>query len=141
MSRVGKLPIPLPPPVTVKVDDAMVRVEGPKGQLEHRLPAQVRIEIGDQTLRVLRQADTRESREGGWRRGGGLSRAGGEKQVARLGRRVGGRDRVRGTEAPPRLCVFRSNKHIYAQVVSDQTGRTLAAASTLTPALKGQLTK
>jgi len=62
MSRVGKLPIPLPPPVRVKVDDAVVRVEGPKGTLEHRLPAQVRIELTGQTLCVLRAADTREGR-------------------------------------------------------------------------------
>ena len=39
----------------------------------------------------------------------------------------------------PRLSVFRSGKHIYAQVISDQTGRTLAAASTLSAALRGQL--
>jgi len=64
-----------------------------------------------------------------------------EKQLARVRRQARVRDQVRGTDARPRLCVFRSNKHIYAQVVSDQTGRTLAAASTMTPALKGQLTK
>lgn len=40
------------------------------------------------------------------------------------------RKRVRGTEARPRLTVFRSNKHIYAQIIDDQQGRSLVAAST-----------
>jgi large subunit ribosomal protein L18 len=39
----------------------------------------------------------------------------------------------------PRLCVFRSSKHIYAQVIDDQVGRTLAAASTLDEQLRTQL--
>ncbi|MBM4298667.1 MAG: 50S ribosomal protein L18 [Deltaproteobacteria bacterium] len=41
------------------------------------------------------------------------------------------RKRVLGTDARPRVCVFRSNKHIYAQVISDREGKTLAAVSTL----------
>ena len=41
----------------------------------------------------------------------------------------------------PRLTVFRSAKHIYAQVISDTDGRTLAAASTLSPDLKGSLSE
>jgi large subunit ribosomal protein L18 len=41
----------------------------------------------------------------------------------------------------PRLSVFRSNKHIYAQVVADSSGRTLVAVSTLTPELRQQLGK
>lgn len=41
------------------------------------------------------------------------------------------RKRVLGTDARPRVCVFRSNKHIYAQVISDNQGKTLAAVSTL----------
>src|SRR5215510_10279099 len=61
------------------------------------------------------------------------------KPLARERRQARVRRRVQGTDARPRLCVFRSNRHIYAQVISDQTGRTLAAASTLSVPLKGQL--
>jgi large subunit ribosomal protein L18 len=39
----------------------------------------------------------------------------------------------------PRLSVFRSSKHIYAQVIDDQVGRTLAAASSLDKSLRGEL--
>ena len=45
--------------------------------------------------------------------------------------------RVEGTESRPRLAVFRSNIHIYAQVIDDASGRTLAAASTLEKELRG----
>ena len=41
------------------------------------------------------------------------------------------REKVSGTKEQPRLCVFRSLQHIYAQVVDDAEGRTLVAASTL----------
>jgi large subunit ribosomal protein L18 len=40
------------------------------------------------------------------------------------------RKKIHGTAARPRLAVFRSNKHIVAQLIDDDTGRTLAAAST-----------
>lgn len=59
--------------------------------------------------------------------------------LARLRRQTRVRRRVTGSDGRPRLSVFRSGKHIYVQVISDQTGRTLAAASTLSPALKGEL--
>jgi large subunit ribosomal protein L18 len=49
------------------------------------------------------------------------------------------RNRVKGTALRPRLSVFRSAKHIYAQVVDDVEQRTIAAASTLSPDLKGTL--
>jgi large subunit ribosomal protein L18 len=40
------------------------------------------------------------------------------------------RKKVEGTAAQPRLCVFRSDKHIYAQIIDDSRGATLVAAST-----------
>ncbi len=51
------------------------------------------------------------------------------------------RKRVSGTESRPRLTVFRSVGHIYVQVVDDMSGRTIASASSLEPAVKGQLPK
>ena len=49
------------------------------------------------------------------------------------------RRRVTGTSTRPRLAVHFSGQHIYAQVIDDATGRTLAAASTLDRGLKGGL--
>ena len=49
------------------------------------------------------------------------------------------RSRVQGTAERPRLNVFRSLKHIYAQAVVDTIGKTLASASTLSPELRGNL--
>jgi large subunit ribosomal protein L18 len=45
--------------------------------------------------------------------------------------------RMEGTESRPRLAVFRSNTHIYAQVIDDASGRTLAAASSVEKELRG----
>lgn len=49
------------------------------------------------------------------------------------------RKKIKGSPEKPRLCVFRSNKHIYAQLIEDKNGHTLASASTLSKELKGQL--
>ncbi|MEM7681156.1 MAG: 50S ribosomal protein L18 [Planctomycetota bacterium] len=49
----------------------------------------------------------------------------------RTRRRTGIRKRVFGTPERPRLTVFRSSKHMYAQVIDDMTGKTLASASTI----------
>ena len=57
-------------------------------------------------------------------------------QVARERRKVSIRKRVSGTVERPRLTVFRSASHIYAQVVNDESGHTLVAASTRAPELK-----
>jgi large subunit ribosomal protein L18 len=56
-----------------------------------------------------------------------------EKRQARLRRHTRVRKRVNGTPERPRLSVFRSSRHIYAQVIDDVAGRTIAAASTLEP--------
>ena len=55
---------------------------------------------------------------------------------ARLKRKKRIRKKIVGTQLQPRLCVFRSARHIYAQVVDDTQGRTLAAASSLEKAVK-----
>ncbi len=49
------------------------------------------------------------------------------------------RTKVVGTPERPRLCVFRSLNHIYAQVIDDRTGRTLASASSLDKEMRKQL--
>jgi large subunit ribosomal protein L18 len=48
------------------------------------------------------------------------------------------RKRTRGSELRPRLTVFRSHKHVYAQVIDDAVGRTLASASTVDKELREQ---
>ncbi|MFH1143602.1 MAG: 50S ribosomal protein L18 [Candidatus Eisenbacteria bacterium] len=61
----------------------------------------------------------------------------------RLESRVKRHARIRkllsGTEVRPRLCVFRSHGHIYAQIVDDSCSRSLLGASTLSPELAGKL--
>lgn len=49
------------------------------------------------------------------------------------------RNRMHGTEERPRLAVFKSARHIYAQVIDDNAGRTLAQASTLDPEVAKQV--
>ncbi|HEY9060292.1 MAG TPA: 50S ribosomal protein L18 [Pseudobacteroides sp.] len=57
----------------------------------------------------------------------------------RLRKHVRVRKKIKGTPERPRLNVFRSLNHIYAQVIDDTTGNTLVAASTLDESLKGKV--
>lgn len=61
-----------------------------------------------------------------------------EKRAARIRRKAHIRKRVRGTAERPRLSVFRSASHIYAQVVDDVAGRTIVAANSLQADLRGE---
>ena len=56
-------------------------------------------------------------------------------ELARRRRKKRFQKKIRGTTERPRLCVYRSNKHIYAQIVDDQETKTLAAVSTLSKEL------
>ena len=60
----------------------------------------------------------------------------GKRQQARKRRHRRVRKRVVGTPGRPRLNIFRSHKHIYAQVIDDSVGHTLASASTIDPELR-----
>ena len=61
------------------------------------------------------------------------------KRQARQRRHARTRKSMAGTATRPRLCVFRSLNHLYAQLIDDTQGHTLAAASTLDPELKAEL--
>jgi large subunit ribosomal protein L18 len=59
------------------------------------------------------------------------------RQAARLKRKKRIRKKISGTPQRPRLSVFRSSRHIYAQIVDDRSGHTLVAASTMDKEAKG----
>jgi large subunit ribosomal protein L6 len=62
MSRIGKLPVPVPAGVDVTISGALVTVKGPKGTLEHTVPAPIKVAQDDGSLVVSRPDDERESR-------------------------------------------------------------------------------
>ncbi|MBQ7241759.1 MAG: 50S ribosomal protein L18 [Firmicutes bacterium] len=61
------------------------------------------------------------------------------RAVARNKRHYRIRNKVQGTAAKPRLAVFRSNNHIYAQIIDDTVGNTIAASSTLEAEVAGKV--
>lgn len=63
------------------------------------------------------------------------------RSVARAKRHYRLRNRISGTAEQPRLAVFRSNMHIYAQIIDDTVGNTLCAASTMEADIKAKLEK
>ena len=62
MSRIGKLPIPIPSGVEVKIDGHNVKVKGPKGELEQAIPEIITVAIEDGHVLVTRPDDERQSR-------------------------------------------------------------------------------
>ena len=62
-----------------------------------------------------------------------------DRNEVRVIRHARVRKKISGTPDMPRLSVYRSNKHIQAQIIDDTKGITLVSASTLDPELKGQL--
>ena len=62
-----------------------------------------------------------------------------DRNEIRVIRHIRVRKKISGTPDMPRLSVYRSNKHIQAQIIDDVNGATLVSASTLDPQLKGQL--
>ena len=62
MSRIGKLPIPVPSGVVVSVEPELVRVKGPKGELQQRVSREIRIEQQDGEILVKRPTDRGEHR-------------------------------------------------------------------------------
>jgi large subunit ribosomal protein L6 len=64
MSRIGKKPIPLPKGVTVKIEGNTVAVQGPKGKLDTRLPAGIRMEQKNGDLVAIRENDSQAALHG-----------------------------------------------------------------------------
>ena len=62
MSRIGKMPIPVPSGVEVKIDGQVVDVKGPKGTLSHTVPSPITIVLEDGNIIVTRPDDERNSR-------------------------------------------------------------------------------
>ncbi|HHW44544.1 50S ribosomal protein L18 [Desulfofundulus thermobenzoicus] len=64
-----------------------------------------------------------------------------DRKVLRAKRHRRVRKKIAGTAQRPRLNVFRSLNHIYAQIIDDEQGTTLISASSLSPELRGQLSR
>ena len=62
MSRIGKIPIPIPKDVKVKLIDSILEVMGPRGRLTHRIPSEIQISIEPEQIVVTRPNDHRTTR-------------------------------------------------------------------------------
>ena len=63
------------------------------------------------------------------------------RQEVRVKKHMRIRNRISGTAERPRLAVYRSNNHMYAQIIDDTVGNTLVAASTVEKEVKAELSK
>ena len=64
-----------------------------------------------------------------------------DRKMERARRHLRVRRKISGTQERPRLCVYRSNKNIYVQIIDDVAGKTLVSASTLDKEVKAELEK
>lgn len=62
MSRIGKMPINVPPAVKVKIDGRKIHVEGPKGKLDYELPETISAELDNGVIRIKRSGDDSRSK-------------------------------------------------------------------------------
>ena len=62
MSRIGRMPVVIPPGVNVNIEGSLIRVKGPKGVLEQTLPTDISVSMEDGTLQVQRPSDERQHR-------------------------------------------------------------------------------
>ena len=62
MSRIGKAPIEIPAGVTVKVEDNVITVKGPKGELSQAINPEIEVKIEDGHIKFNRPSDDREHR-------------------------------------------------------------------------------
>lgn len=62
MSRIGKKPISLPKGVEIKLEDNIVTVKGPRGELSQRLPAEIGLNISDEEILITRPSDAKKHR-------------------------------------------------------------------------------
>lgn len=62
MSRIGRLPVSIPGGVEIKLDNSVITVKGPKGEMTHTIPAPIEVKIEDNTVVVSRPNDDRVAR-------------------------------------------------------------------------------
>jgi len=62
MSRIGKIPVPVPKEVKVNIESTNVHMEGPKGKLDLGIPHGIKVELKDAKLNVTRASDTKQNR-------------------------------------------------------------------------------
>ncbi|MFW6264513.1 MAG: 50S ribosomal protein L6 [Bacillota bacterium] len=62
MSRIGKLPIELPEKVDVQINDNLVKVKGPKGELSQEFDSRITIDVSEKEIQVKRNGDSRDER-------------------------------------------------------------------------------
>jgi large subunit ribosomal protein L6 len=62
MSRIGRLPVTVPPQVEVKIDGKVIKVKGPKGSLEYTFPQDIDVSMDNGTINVTRPSDDRTHR-------------------------------------------------------------------------------